>query len=98
MEQNMRRRGAENEEITSTREALAAAARQRKREEKMASRMSLAGSRMSHAPTPGSVTPSSYQPTPSAPSRAPSVGTGTTNSNASQARDGSVDTDAGASV
>ncbi|KAF1922502.1 uncharacterized protein M421DRAFT_426844 [Didymella exigua CBS 183.55] len=98
MEQNMRRRGAENEEIASTREALATAARQRKREAKIASRMSLAASRMSLAPTPGSVTPSSSRPTPSIQSCVPSAGTETTNSNASAATNGSVDTDAGASV
>jgi hypothetical protein len=95
MEQNMRRRGAENEEISSTREALAAAARQRKRVAKAASRMSWAASRMSLAPTPGSVTPSSSRPTPSIQSYAPSIGTGTIDSNASQNTNGGVGTYAG---
>jgi hypothetical protein len=50
MEQNIRERGVQNEELAMTREAKDAAARQRRREQKAASRISLAS-------TPGIRTP-----------------------------------------
>ncbi|KAF2786346.1 hypothetical protein K505DRAFT_343884 [Melanomma pulvis-pyrius CBS 109.77] len=65
MEQNVRKRGIENEELSMTREAKDAAARARRRAEKAASRMSHATSSISLAITPGTMTPSSFQPTPS---------------------------------
>ncbi|XPS92846.1 hypothetical protein M3J09_002223 [Ascochyta lentis] len=67
MEQNMRKKGVENQELKKTREAIAAAARERRRAQKSASRATT---------TPGSVTPttlSSFRPTPSPLSQAGST-------------------------
>jgi hypothetical protein len=58
MEQNVRERGAENEELSMTRDVKEKAARQKRRDTKAASRMSL-------ATTPGSRTPSSAMYPPS---------------------------------
>ncbi|KAF1845021.1 uncharacterized protein K460DRAFT_416352 [Cucurbitaria berberidis CBS 394.84] len=91
MEQKLRERGVQNEELSRTRELKDAAARERRRAEKAASRMSLATSRMSVMTTPGSMTPASFRPTPSMQSQADSMGSGVADGDASQATSGAQD-------